>query len=90
MSEMTPEQKEILENEKNTRMALQIAFKKIYDEMIFFLHKLNLNPQLKSFCFMNFDQGAMWAQNAIASIQFDRSQIFPTQKSDSVEEKIAE
>lgn len=41
----------------------------IYTNLITYINKLNLNPQLKAYAFMNLDQGIYWTQLGIKSLQ---------------------
>lgn len=47
-TDLTPEQ---------LRQYYTLSFKTLYCGVIDFLNKLPLNPQLRSFSYMNFDQG---------------------------------
>lgn len=73
MTDISNELEETLEEHQNTRIALNQAFAKFYNDLTGFLNRLNLNPSLKSFCFMNLDQGAMWAREAISILQFNET-----------------
>lgn len=64
MSEISPAQKQIEEADQ-TREALRQAFEQFYLNLANFLQRLNMNPQVKTFCSMNFDQGAYWAREGI-------------------------
>ena len=53
------------------RAALGQSFEKFYGEIISFLDRLPLHSQLKSHSFMNFDQAAFWARQAIGTLVLD-------------------
>lgn len=55
--------------EQGLRNVSMNAFNKIFDEIINALHNLPLHPNLKSHCFMNLDQGAYWARQAISIME---------------------
>lgn len=63
--------------DQQMREAFHQSYIKFYSDMISFLNRLPLNPQIKAYCFMNFDQGSMWAREAIANIQFETSPVPP-------------
>ena len=54
-----------------TKLALIQALNNFSGNLISFLNKLNLNPTLKSYCFMNLDQASFWAREAIAHMQLN-------------------
>lgn len=65
-------QKEI--QDKQMREAFELAFNQAYEHIIELLNKLSLAPLLKSHCFMNLDQGAYWAREAIRHMEFNFQQ----------------
>lgn len=58
---------------EQTKLALIQALGQFSGNMISFLNKLDLNPTLKSHCFMNLDQATFWAREAIAAMQLNLS-----------------
>ncbi len=62
MSEISQKQ---IEEANQTREALRIAFEQFYSNLAGFLQRLNIEPTMKSYCAMNFDQGAFWAREGI-------------------------
>jgi len=44
-------------------------FAKLFDQLTGYLNGLPINSKLKEFGFMNFDQGAMWIRESIASME---------------------
>lgn len=58
---------------EQTKLALIQALSQFSGNMISFLNKLNLNPTLKSHCFMNLDQATFWAREAIVHMELNLS-----------------
>lgn len=84
MSELTPEQ---VQEINQTRAALRHGFEQVFSNLASYLQKLNLHPQMKTFCLMNFDQGAFWAREGIASMPLSFQPKEATASKEGKEEK---
>ncbi len=72
--------------EQETKMAMLEAFNKFYSDLVGFLHKLPLQDPHRSHSFLNLDQGAYWARNAIvnAPLNFSKpEEVAPVQEQES-------
>ncbi len=102
MTDQSPEQVKALQDQQ-MREAFMQSFHQFYGQLAQFLNKIPLNQKLKDFSLMNFDQGAMWAREAIASMQFgfqepttpvapvaeDKSSEVPAEVKQEVQETVA-
>lgn len=63
--------KSIEQQSQEMRKMMAESFDTLYLNLINFLNKLPLNNALRSHSYMNFDQGAYWAREAMRHMQFD-------------------
>ncbi len=45
------------------------TYAELYMNLIKFIHKLPLNPRMRDYAFMNFDQGSFWIREAMSAMQ---------------------
>lgn len=58
------------------------TYAELYMNLIKFINKLPLNPRMKDYAFMNFDQGSFWIREAMQAMQVITKpvEIAPTQE----------
>jgi hypothetical protein len=64
-----------MNKEQQLRELFTQGLNAIYTNLVTYINKLNLNPQLKSYAFMNLDQGIYWTQLGINSLQAENSEV---------------
>ncbi len=71
MTQPTPEQIAQFQQDEQTRAALLQGFSSLYNNLTDYVGRLGMPNNIKLWCIMNLDQGAMWAREGIAAMQFN-------------------
>ena len=69
VKEMPREPDPIAVRDNQVRFHCLKTFAKLFDQLTGYVNGLPINTKLKEFGFMNFDQGAMWIRESIASME---------------------
>lgn len=63
-----------MSQEQQMKMALLQSYESMLSNLGQFLNKLPLDAKFKDFCFMNLDQSAFWARQAISNMEIKFSE----------------